>query len=178
LQIHPRQDAQRAMRLIRSGRVASRIDPARIGVLGFSAGGHVAAMLALMSQAPAYVSVDAADLVPPNPDFAALIYAAYLDGRGSPALLGGKPGAAPDLATLIDMTTPPVFLAHAADDATVPVEGSQRMHDALKAAGAPAELHVFPDGGHGFGIARAKGREAEKWPDLFLAWGRARRMFR
>ena len=174
----PLQDGQRAMRLIRSGRVASKVDPARIGVLGFSAGGHLAAMLALMSRAPAYGAVDAADLVPPNPDFAALIYAAYLDGTGSPALLGGRPGAAPDLATLIDSKTPPVFLAHAADDATVPVEGSQRMHDALKAAGAPAELHVFPDGGHGFGIARARGREAETWPDLFLAWGRARGMFR
>jgi dipeptidyl aminopeptidase/acylaminoacyl peptidase len=73
---------------------------------------------------------------------------------------------------------PPTFLVHAADDRSVPVTGSQRMHTALIAAGVPAELHVFPDGGHGFGIAGARGKEAERWPDLFLDWGRKEGFFR
>ena len=60
----------------------------------------------------------------------------------------------------------------------MPVENSIRMYGALKAAGIPAELHVFPEGGHGFGIAKAKGKPVEVWPDLLLAWGRARGMFR
>jgi dipeptidyl aminopeptidase/acylaminoacyl peptidase len=72
----------------------------------------------------------------------------------------------------------PVFLLHAADDGTVPVERSLAMYAALKSAGVAAELHVFPEGGHGFGIERAKGKPVEAWPELFLAWGRARGMFR
>jgi dipeptidyl aminopeptidase/acylaminoacyl peptidase len=70
-----------------------------------------------------------------------------------------------------------MFLLHATDDASVPVESSVRMHAALKAAGAEAELHVFPEGGHGFGIAGAGKKPVAVWPELFLAWGRARGMF-
>ncbi|HEV7689782.1 MAG TPA: alpha/beta hydrolase [Hyphomonadaceae bacterium] len=163
-------DAQRAMRLLRS-RVAG-MDARRVGVLGFSAGGHVAASLALRSGASPYARVDAADDLPARPDFAALIYAAYLDGNGLPPGFRGE--------NLIGMASgaQPMFLLHAADDATVPVERSLAMYAALKAAGVAAELHVFPEGGHGFGIERAKGKPVEVWPELFLAWGRARGMFR
>ncbi len=173
----PLQDAQRAMRLIRAGTFASGIDPKRVGALGFSAGGHLAATLALLGKTESYEKIDAADSISPRPDFAALIYAAYLDGKGSPAILLGPAGPAPDLVARVDAQTQPMFLLHAADDATVKVESSMRMYAALKAAGVQAELHVFPEGGHGFGIARAAGKPVEVWPDLFLAWGRARGMF-
>jgi acetyl esterase/lipase len=168
-------DAQRAMRLLRS-RVAS-VDPRRVGVLGFSAGGHVAASLALRSGASPYARVDAADDLPARPDFAALIYAAYLDGNGLPPGFHGDDliGMAADPGL---WGAQPIFLLHAADDTTVPVERSLAMYGALKSGGVPAELHVFPEGGHGFGIERAKGKPVEVWPELFLAWGRARGMFR
>ncbi len=163
----PLQDGWRAMRMIRSGEVANGVDPNRVGVLGFSAGGHLAAAMTL----------GPADVQGRRPDFACLMYAAYLDGRGSAALALGPYGPAPDLTRRVNAQTPPVFLAHAADDATVPVENSKRMYAALQAAGVPSALHVFPDGGHGFGIGRARGRQAETWPDLFLAWGQARGFF-
>lgn len=161
----PLQDAQRAMRMLRS---REAVDPKkRVGVLGFSAGGHLAAALSLLT-----------DEAEARPDFSALIYAAYLDGTGSKALTLGPAGAAPDLIAKVDARTQPMFLLHAADDATVKVESSVRMYSALKAAGIAAELHVFPEGGHGFGIARAEGKPVAVWPELFLAWGRARGMFR
>jgi acetyl esterase/lipase len=170
----PLQDAQRAMRLIRNGRVAKGVDPRRVGVLGFSAGGHLAAALTLVDR-PVDGSSDVASALP---DFAALVYAAYLDGKGSPALQAGPNAPAPDLIARVTAKAPPAFLVHAADDPSVPVEGSRRMHAALQAAGVPAELHVFPDGGHGFGIARARGKEAEAWPQMFLAWMQAQGFLR
>jgi acetyl esterase/lipase len=173
----PLQDAQRAMRLIRDGRVAKGIDPQRVGVLGFSAGGHLAAGLALIDR-PVYAPLSSTDSGSSRPDFSALIYAAYLDGKGSAALLSGPNAPAPDLIARVTSKAPPTFLVHAADDPSVPVEGSKRIFAALRTAGVPAELHVFPDGGHGFGIARAKGREAEAWPDMFLAWMQARGFLR
>jgi acetyl esterase/lipase len=168
----PLQDAQRAMRMLRSGQAAKGVDLHRVGVLGFSAGGHLAAALTLMGTEAGGVASSRVDPGSAAPDFGALIYAAYLDGSGSPALVLGDAGPAPDLVTLISADTPPVFLVHAEDDATVPVEGSRRMYAALQAKGVPSELHVFPDGGHGFGIARARDKQAEAWPDLFLAWMR------
>lgn len=152
----PLEDARRAMEILRGLR---GVDAKRVGVLGFSAGGNLAAQLALEDGEV-------------RPDFAGLIYAAYLDGEGSIAM-----GAGPDLIARVDTKMPPVFLVHAADDATVPVALSVRMFEALRAAGVAAELHVFPEGGHGFGIARAEGKPVAVWPELFLAWGRRLGMF-
>jgi acetyl esterase/lipase len=170
----PLQDAQRAMRLLRS---RAEIDSRRVGVLGFSAGGHLAASLSLQGMKQTYPGKAPVDRLSARPVFTGLIYPAYLDGKGSPALLAGR-GTPPDLIAAVRPDAQPMFLAHAADDPSAPVANTIRMYEALKAAGAPAKLHVFPDGGHGFGIAKAKGREAQKWPDLFLAWGKARGVFR
>ncbi len=155
----PLADARRAMRMLRA---QPGIDTRRAGVLGFSAGGHLAANLALQT-------TDAAE----RPDFAALIYAAYLRGNLPSGIDGGR-----DLIGAVSRGTQPMFLLHAADDATVPVQGSLDMQTALKAAGVSAELHVFPEGGHGFGIAGAAGKPVAVWPELLLAWGRARGVFR
>ncbi len=152
----PLEDARRAMAILRG---AGGLE--RVGALGFSAGGNLAARLALETQGAG------------RPDFLGLIYAAYLDGKGSVAM-----GVGPDLISRVDATAPPVFLVHAADDATVPVGLSVRMFEAARGAGVKAELHVFPEGGHGFGISRAEGKPVAAWPELFLRWGQARGMFR
>lgn len=171
----PLQDAQRALRLLRAGKLAPGLDAKRIGVLGFSAGGNLAASLALRSGVKTYDAADATDAVSARPDFAALIYAAYLDG-GLP-VLEGKTLTAPDMAGLVSKGTQPMFLAHAQDDTTVPVIGTLKMAEALKAAGVPAETHIFAAGQHGFGIAGAKDLPVKAWPELFLAWGRAQGVF-
>jgi acetyl esterase/lipase len=121
-----------------------------------------------------YGPVDFVDGESPSVTFSALIYAAYLDGKGSPALEGRQGlDPAPDLFGLVNDHAPPAFLVHAADDPSVPVGNSVRMYSALKAAGVGAELHVFPEGGHGFGIGRAGDKPVKVWPELFLAWLRA-----
>ena len=159
----PLQDAQRAMRMMRA---LPGIDTQRAGVLGFSAGGNLVAALAMLTVSRRRGRISSA-----------LIYAAYLDGTGSKALTLGPDGPAPDLIAKGWRATQPMFLLHAADDATVQVELSVRMYDGAEAAGGASELHVFPEGGHGFGIARAAGKPVAAWPELFLAWGQARGIF-
>ncbi|MEN5059215.1 alpha/beta hydrolase [Luteimonas sp. TWI1416] len=176
----PLADAQRALRIIRARARDHGIDPARIGVMGFSAGGHVAARLAT-HPAPAYVPVDAIDLVDARPDFALLIYP-VISMRDGLAHAGSRDRllAASDtpaeraLARLsperdVDARTPPLFLLHAQDDPAVPVGNALAMHAAALAAGVPASLHVFPTGGHGFGVRDAHGPLA-RWPHLALDW--------
>jgi acetyl esterase/lipase len=167
------QDAERAFRLLSAGKLAPGVDARRVGVLGFSAGGNVAASLAFRGGAAAYPAIDATDSLAARPAFAALIYAAYLDGKGLPQGLN-----APDYTALVAKGAQPVFLAHAKDDDTVPIAGTQRMAAALQAAGSPVEVHVFDSGGHGFGIAKARGTPAEPWADMFQAWGRAQGFFK
>ena len=178
----PLQDAQRAMRLIRQGAAGFGIDPERIGVMGFSAGGHLAASLATRHAASVHPARDAADRLSARPAYAALVYP-VIDLAGSAAHAGSRDtllgaDAAPEqraaysAQNAVSAQTPPTWLVHAADDAAVPVENSLMMLAALRAAKVPAELHVFQEGAHGFGLRMAAGRPVAAWPDLFLAWAR------
>jgi len=177
----PLQDAQRALRLVRSRATIDGFDPAKIATIGFSAGGHLAARLAARRNDPAYTAIDAHDSLPLTLAVAGLLYpVVLLDGphahRGSRAeMLGPAPTPAQagrlsaDSGVGRDM--PPTFLAHALDDASVPPENSLAMLAALRAAGVPAEAHLFETGGHGFGLKLPDGTPSP-WPDLFLAWAR------
>jgi acetyl esterase/lipase len=176
----PLQDAQRALRLIRAHAADYQVDPGRIGVIGFSAGGHVAGMLSLAWDRPVYAPVDAADRLSARPDVSILIYpvATMQADHAHPGsrrnLLGDAPTAAKvaaySLEVLARPDAPPTLLVHAADDASVPVENSLALFAALRAKHVPVEMHLFQEGGHGFGIRYAVGLPAAAWPDLVLAW--------
>lgn len=181
----PLQDAQRAIRLIRAGAQRFAIDPARVAVLGCSAGGHIAASLATRHDAQVYAPADAADGLRARPDLCALLYPVIsmsppLAHAGSrTALLGDAPTreleAAYSPERHVDGRVPPSFLVHALDDPSVPIDNSLAYLAALRAAKVPAEAHLFEQGGHGFGIYLARGKPAAAWPDLFLAWAKSRR---
>jgi acetyl esterase/lipase len=173
-------DAQRAMRLIRHRASEFKIDPERIAAMGFSAGGHVCASLSTRFAAPVYAPVDAADGLSARPHSAAPIYpvvsmAPVIAHAGSRALLlGPNPSAALEAAYSPDRTVPtdapPHFLLHAEDDAAVPVANTLRLREALLARKIPLEMHLFAQGGHGFGLRLAKGKPVAIWPELWLAW--------
>jgi acetyl esterase/lipase len=156
-------DAQRAVSLVRSKAAEWGLDPKRVGILGFSAGGHLAAWTSTQFDKRAYEPIDATDQVDPRPDFTILVYPAYLTKPKSDELAAEiKPTA----------KTPPTFFAHANDDPISP-ENSARYYLALKRAGVPAELHIFTSGGHGFGM-NPIGKPAAHWPDRCAEWMRDR----
>ena len=159
-------DAQRAMGLVRSKAGELGIDPKRIGLLGFSAGGHLAAWASTNFDKRSYEPVDAADKVECRPDFTVLVYPAYL--------LKGKGWVGPEMADEIQVSsqTPPTFLAHAGND-PVTVESSVRYHLALKRANVPSELHVYAAGGHGFGM-NPIGKPIAEWPRRLEEWMQSR----
>lgn len=172
-------DAQRAMRVIRAGAAAWNIDPAKVAVMGFSAGGHVAARLSTGFAAPAYVHRDAIDAHSARPYAAVLGYPVIDMGAHAHAgsrlrLLGQAPSAtaiqAASQQTHVSADTPPTLLLHAADDAVVSVDNSLLYFTALRAAKVPAELHVFASGGHGFGMRAAPTTTTAQWTPLALAW--------
>jgi acetyl esterase/lipase len=178
----PLADAQRAMRLVRARARDFSLDPERVAAMGFSAGGHVCADLAARFAARVYEPVDAADRHSAKPLCAAPIYPVVsmepaLAHPGSRQLmLGADPTPAQEAAHSPDRNVPgdapPHFLVHAEDDDVVPVENSLRLHAALRAAKVPVELHLFANGGHGFGLRKAAGKPIEAWPDLWRAWAR------
>lgn len=174
----PLADAQRAMRLIRAR--AERWKLRRLGIVGFSAGGHAAATLLTHYDDDVYPSQDSADTESARPDFAALMYPVISmdDDIGHPGSRLQLMGESPDeglrhrysLHTQVTASTPPCFLMHASDDPAVKVENSLVFWQALKAHQVPAELHLFQQGGHGFGLRDAKGLVAGHWPQLLDCW--------
>jgi len=152
------QDAQRALSLVRSKADEWWLDANRIGMLGFSAGGHLAASLATHFDERVYPPIDKIDKVSCRPDFAVLVYPGGMDKKNDPT----SPIAH------VSATTPPMFLAHASDDSVSP-RNSVDMYLALKNARVPAELHVYSSGGHGFGL-RATEHPCTTWPKRCEEW--------
>jgi acetyl esterase/lipase len=159
----PLQDAQRAMGIVRSHAKDWAIDPGRIGVLGFSAGGHLCAALSAAAGGRSYARVDDADDVSCSPDFQMLIYPGGLVPHGGDSL-------GPEVA--VTSATPPTFLAMAQDD-PVRVENALAYALALQQAKVPMELHVYPTGGHGYGLRPAKDF-VTTWPQRAADWMRSR----
>ncbi len=158
----PLQDAQRALSLVRGKAKEWRIDPKRIGILGFSAGGHLAASASTNFDKRAYDVLDDVDKIDCRPDFTVLVYPAYLaKNKGE--------GLNPEIR--VRKECPPTFFAHAGNDPITP-ENSVRTYLALKSAGVPAELHVYSTGGHGFGL-RPTDKPCSTWPKSCEAWLRA-----
>ena len=157
-------DAQRALSMVRSRAGEWGIDPHRIGLLGFSAGGHLTAWTATNSDRRAYTAVDALDQASCRPDFFVLIYPAYLQKKD------GADALSPEIR--VDAHTPPCFLVHAGND-PINTENSAVMFLALKRAGVPAELHIYNAGGHGFGL-RPERTPCSTWPDRCAEWLRDR----
>ncbi|MGA7714038.1 MAG: alpha/beta hydrolase [Rhizomicrobium sp.] len=171
------QDGQRAMRLIRANAARYSIDPSKLAVLGFSAGGHGAATLVARSSAQVYEAVDDADTQNARPNLAGLMFPVIALDRSFAHLVSREkllgPNAPADVAARyspdlhVTADSPPTFLAHAYDDPVVPVENSIAMFKALRAAHVPAQLHVFDKGGHGI---KLPGTPNKAWMDLFLSW--------
>jgi acetyl esterase/lipase len=157
--VRPLQDAQRAISVVRSKAQEWGLDPERIGVLGFSAGGHLAASTLTNSDRRAYEAVDEADRASCRPNFGVLIYPAYLTNKEGTAL-------APEIR--VSKETPPVFFTHASND-PIPADNSVQMYLALKHAGVPAELHIYPTGGHGYGL-RPTEETVTTWPQRCADW--------
>lgn len=160
----PLQDAQRALGLVRQRAAELGVDPQRIGVLGFSAGGHLAAVLSNQHATRTYEAVDAADAVSCRPDFSVLIYPAYLTIKEK------GDAVAPEL-PVSGTVTPPTFLAMAEDD-PIRVETALFYYAALKNAKVPAEMHLYPKGGHGYGLRRTAD-DVTTWPDRVGDWLKA-----
>jgi acetyl esterase/lipase len=154
------QDAQRALGIARAHAAEWKIDPHRIGVLGFSAGGHLSAAISTHFTKRLYDPVDAADQQSCRPDFAVIIYPGYL------ALSEQNFAANADITVTAD--TPPSFIVQAEDD-PVHVENSTVYFLALKNAKVPAELHLYAEGGHGYGL-RHTALPVTDWPRLAETW--------
>jgi acetyl esterase/lipase len=162
----PLQDAQRALGIVRSHAQEWNIDPTRIGVLGFSAGGHLSATLLQNYATRTYPPVDAADHVDCRPNFAVLVYPAYLSIEDKGQQI------APELAPATG--TPPLFIVQAQDD-TAFIQGTLLYYRSLTAAKVPAEMHIFETGGHGYGL-RPTSAPVAGWPHLVEAWLRLHRL--
>jgi len=160
----PLQDAQRALGLVREHAKEWGIDPQRIGALGFSAGGHLAAALSKSCDERTYPPIDAADKVSCRPDFQILIYPGGLTRKDEGDKVASEVG--------VTTNTPPTFIAMAGDD-PVRVENAIYYALAMKNTKVPVELHVYPTGGHGYGLRPSK-ELVTTWPQRTADWMRSR----
>jgi acetyl esterase/lipase len=181
----PLRDVLRAVRLLRAGAASYGINPNRIGVMGSSAGGHLAASAGTLFDHPAGRTGAALDSVSARPDFMILMYPVITmegpatHGGSRAALLGPAPSA--ELVSLMSLekqvsaNTPPTLLIHTEDDSTVPVENSILFYQALTRAKVPAEMHLFEHGPHGMGMRPGLGNASE-WPHRAEEWLRERKL--
>jgi acetyl esterase/lipase len=177
--VGPLQDAQEAMRTIRRNAQAWNINPRKIGVIGFSAGGHLASTLSTHFAEKVYETKDTTSA---RPDFSVLLYpvitmdASFTHAGTRRNLIGDNPSeeAIRRFSNNLQITekTPPAFIVHSADDNGVPVKNSFVYYEGLLQYKIPSELHIFQKGGHGYGLA--ENRETESvWPGLSLRWMKA-----
>lgn len=174
--IGPLQDVQEAIRILRKNSELYNISPQKIGIMGFSAGGHLASTLSVRFDDKVYD----AENISARPDFSVLVYPVIsmkpeITHKGSSDnLLGQNPSA-----ELIDKfsnelhvkkNTPPSFIVHAQDDKSVPVQNSLDYFYALKKNDVPAELHIYTVGGHGFGLAKGRKTTVNQWPEACIKW--------
>jgi len=157
------QDAQRTLGLLRLHAAEWQVDPHKIGVLGFSAGGHLVAHISTHFAKRAYPVVDAADKESCRPDFAVSLYPGHLSLAEDSLALN------PDIRTHITAQTPPTFLLQNEDDPVDRVENMLSYFAALKKAGVPVEMHSYATGGHAFGLRRTE-FQATAWPELVETW--------
>lgn len=157
------EDAQRTVGLVRFHAAEWHIDPHKIGVLGFSAGGHLVAAISVHFDKRLYPAVDAADKESCRPDFAVALYPGHLSIASNSVALN------PDIRTHITPRTPPTFLLQNEDDHVDRVEDSLSYFMALKKAGVPVEMHSYAKGGHAFGLRRTN-LPVTAWPQLLETW--------
>jgi acetyl esterase/lipase len=167
-QTPPLQDLQRAFGLVRQNAAPWGVDPHRIGVMGFSAGAHLSAVLCARNLVRAYPLVDDADGLSCHPDFALLIYPAFLTVKEKAEAL------APEVA--VTTNNPPAFIVMAEDD-PLRMETALYYTLALKQARVPVELHIYPTGGHGYGLRRTK-HLVTTWPERAMEWMKSRNIIK
>lgn len=182
----PLQDAQRALRLVRANAGEWKLDASKIGIVGLSSGGHLASTLGTNYNKKVYEPVDAYDKSSARPDFLVLAYGPHssnarqylINPSQKPVEPAQKQALYDEYPTdkQVNADTPPAFLVTANNDDKVDARNSTRFYDALKAAGVPAELHIFQDGKHGFAIRNAVGYPIAIWPQLCESWLRANKI--
>jgi acetyl esterase/lipase len=179
----PLRDAQRAVRTVRAHAPEWRVDPERVGVLGFSAGGHLASTVGTHAEPGDAAAADSIARFSARPDFLTLVYPVislvepFAHAGSRRRLLGPDPDSSLlrrlSSETQVRADTPPTFLVHTGADETVPAENSLAFYRALRDAGVPAELHLYEEGPHGFGLAPAD-PVLSSWTDRWADWARER----
>lgn len=175
----PFMDAQRAMKIVRTSATEFGIDRQQIGIMGFSAGGHLAGFTALQPQRDLYAGSDIYEKASARPDFSVLLFPVvslrrpYDTTRTRREIIGETPSAQAENAWSLDSYAsagaPPTIIFASADDKTAPPGHGIMLFEKLNAAGASVELHMFRDGGHGWGLGRPE-QVLSQWPEMFVKW--------